>query len=38
VIKAEEDLPGTEQGRRGEGRGGGIGGEMTQTMYAHVNK
>jgi hypothetical protein len=35
VIKAEEDLPGTE---RGEGWGRGEGGEMTQTMYAHVNK
>jgi hypothetical protein len=40
VIKVEQDLPGTERGRRervGEG-GGGKGGEMTQTMYAHVNK
>jgi hypothetical protein len=35
VIKAEQDLPGTE-GR--EGRVGGQGGEMTQAMYAHVNK
>jgi hypothetical protein len=27
------------EGRRGkEGRGGGQGGEMTQTMYAYVNK
>jgi hypothetical protein len=35
VIKAEQDLPGTE----GDGEGGGGGrGEMTQTMYAHVNK
>jgi hypothetical protein len=25
-------------GEGGEGRGGGQGGEMTQTMYAHVNK
>jgi hypothetical protein len=25
-------------GEEGEGRGGGQGGEMTQTMYAHVNK
>jgi hypothetical protein len=33
-LKAEQDLPGTE-GRRGKGRQGG---EMTQTMYAHVNK
>jgi hypothetical protein len=36
VIRAERDLPETE-GRRGGG-GGGQGGEMTQTMYAHVNK
>jgi hypothetical protein len=34
VIRAEQDLPGTEGGRWG----GGQGGEMTQTMYAHVNK
>jgi hypothetical protein len=32
VIKAEQDLPGTEGGR--EKRVG----EMTQTMYVHVNK
>jgi hypothetical protein len=38
VIKAEQDPPVTEVGRGGEGRGGGQGGEMTQTMYAHVNK
>jgi hypothetical protein len=38
VIKAEQDLPGTEQGRGEEDRGGGQGVEMTQTMYAHVNK
>jgi hypothetical protein len=31
-IRAEQFLPGSEQGRR---RGVG---EMTQTMYAHVNK
>jgi hypothetical protein len=37
VIKAEHDLPGTESGR-GRGWGRGAGGEMTQTMYAHVNK
>jgi hypothetical protein len=44
VTRAEQDLPETE-GRDGEedegGRkygGGGQGGEMTQTMYAHVNK
>jgi hypothetical protein len=37
VIRAEQDLSGTE--RRDGGRGGGWqGGEMTQTMYAHVNK
>jgi hypothetical protein len=35
VIRAEQDLPGTEWG---EEAGGGQGGEMTQTMYAHVNK
>jgi hypothetical protein len=37
VIKAEQDLPRTE----GEGRERGgrrQRGEMTQTMYAHVNK
>jgi hypothetical protein len=31
VIRAEWDLPETEEGR-------GQGEEMTQTMYAHVNK
>jgi hypothetical protein len=31
VMRAEPDLPETEEGR-------GAGGEMTQTMYAHVNK
>jgi hypothetical protein len=36
MIKA--DLLGTEGAREVEGRGGGKGGEMTQTMYAHVNK
>jgi hypothetical protein len=36
VIKAEQDLPGTEVEREEKGRGGG--GEMTQTMYALVNK
>jgi hypothetical protein len=35
VIRAEQDQPGTEEGREGEG---GARGEMTQTMYAHVNK
>jgi hypothetical protein len=29
VIKAEQDLPGTEAGRGGEGGGGGQRGEMT---------
>jgi hypothetical protein len=38
VTRAEQDLPGTERGRRGNGRGGEQGAEMTQTMYAHVNK
>jgi hypothetical protein len=37
VIKAEQDLPGTEEGR-GERVGKGAGREMTQTMYTHVNK
>jgi hypothetical protein len=39
VIRAEQDLPGTEGRGRGleDGRGG-QGGEITQTMYAHVNK
>jgi hypothetical protein len=37
VIRVEGDLPGTERGG-GKGGGGGEGGEMTQTMYAHVNK
>jgi hypothetical protein len=38
VIKAEHDLPGTEGGEGREGGGGGQRGEMTQIMYAHVNK
>jgi hypothetical protein len=33
MIRAEQDLPETE-----EAGGGEQGGEMTQTMYAHVNK
>jgi hypothetical protein len=32
---AEQVLPGSEEG---EGGGGGQREEMTQTMYAHVNK
>jgi hypothetical protein len=36
-IKAEQDLPRTEGGR-GKGWGWVQEGEMTQTMYAHVNK
>jgi hypothetical protein len=35
MIKSEQDLPETEEG---EGGGAGQGGEMTQKMYAHVNK
>jgi hypothetical protein len=35
VIRAERDLPETEGGKSG---GGGQNEEMTQTMYAHVNK
>jgi hypothetical protein len=41
-IRAEQVLPGSERGRGkvgGRGRWGrGAGGEMTQTMYAYVNK
>jgi hypothetical protein len=37
VIKAEQNLPGTE-GARVENVGRGQGRKMTQTMYAHVNK
>jgi hypothetical protein len=38
VIKAEHDLPGTEGGR-GERVGERVRGEeVTQIMYAHVNK
>jgi hypothetical protein len=35
--KGRTDLPGIEGGR-GRGWGEGQGGEMTQTMYAHMNK
>jgi hypothetical protein len=35
MIRAEWHLPGTEWGKGG---GEGQGGEMTQTMYAYVNK
>jgi hypothetical protein len=38
VIKAEHNLPGTERERGERVRDGGRGGEMTQIMYAHVNK
>jgi hypothetical protein len=34
----EQVLPRSEGEGGGESRGGGQGGEMTQTMYAHVNK
>jgi hypothetical protein len=37
VIKAEQHLPGTE-GERERGWERGQEGEMTQTIYAHVNK
>jgi hypothetical protein len=37
VIRAEWDLPETEEGG-GERGVRGQGGEMTQTMYTHVNK
>jgi hypothetical protein len=38
ITKAEQDLPETEEGRGKKDGGGGQGEEMTQTMYAHVNK
>jgi hypothetical protein len=38
VIKAEQDLPGTEGGRGKKVGEGSRRVEMTQTMYAHVNK
>jgi hypothetical protein len=37
-IRAEQVLPGSEVGRGVEGGEGWQGREMTQTMYAHVNK
>jgi hypothetical protein len=37
-IRAEQVLPGSKGWRRGEGEGRSQGAEMTQTMYAHVNK
>jgi hypothetical protein len=36
-IRAEQVLPGSKGGW-GEREGAGDGGEMTQTMYTHVNK
>jgi hypothetical protein len=36
-IRAEQVLPGSKGWER-EGGGGEQGGEMTQTMYANVNK
>jgi hypothetical protein len=38
VIRAEQDLSGTEGGREERVVEGGQKGEMTQTMYADVNK
>jgi hypothetical protein len=37
-IRAEQVLTGSEEGRWRECRVGVQRGEMTQTMYAHVNK
>jgi hypothetical protein len=41
-LRAEQFLPGSEGGeggsRVGEGGGREKGGEMTQTLYAHMNK
>jgi hypothetical protein len=37
-IRAEQVLPGSERQGGVEGRVGGQGEEMTQVMYAHVNK
>jgi hypothetical protein len=36
--RAEQVLPGSKGGREERERMGGEGGEMTQTMYAHINK
>jgi hypothetical protein len=35
--RAEQVLPGSERCGGGEERGWGQGGEMTQTMYVHMN-
>jgi hypothetical protein len=37
-IRAEQILPGSKVGLGGEGGAWRYGGEMAQTMYAHVNK
>jgi hypothetical protein len=41
-IRAKQFLPGSQgivgENERIEGKGGGKGGEMTQTLYAHMNK
>jgi hypothetical protein len=37
-IRAEQILPGSDGGREKDSRGVGQWGEMTQTMYTHVNK
>jgi hypothetical protein len=37
-IRTEQDLPGSEGAGWEESERGVQGGEMTQTMYAHVNK
>jgi hypothetical protein len=37
-LRAEQVLPGIEGGMGEKGGGGRQGGEMTQTMYAYVNK
>jgi hypothetical protein len=36
--RAEQALPGSQESWGGEDGSGEQGGEMTQTMYAHVNK